>query len=86
MNPPPLRPAQAEILTYENGRLAISAVPGSGKTFTLSLLAAQLIAWAHLDIAGTAFGDTEFGQSKNATGFGVRLLVEFMEKWANKDY
>ncbi len=39
-----LRPAQAEILQYQNGRLAISAVPGSGKTFTLSLLAAQLIA------------------------------------------
>jgi DNA helicase-2/ATP-dependent DNA helicase PcrA len=39
-----LRPAQAEILKYDNGRLAISAVPGSGKTFTLSLLAAQLIA------------------------------------------
>ena len=38
-----LRPAQAKILAYENGRLAISAVPGSGKTFTLSLLAAQLI-------------------------------------------
>lgn len=38
-----LRPAQVEILQYENGRLAISAVPGSGKTFTLSLLAAQLI-------------------------------------------
>ncbi len=38
-----LRPAQAEILNYVNGRLAISAVPGSGKTFTLSLLAAQLI-------------------------------------------
>lgn len=42
---------------------------------------AQHSAWAHLDIAGTAFGDTEFGQSKNATGFGVRLLVEFVEKW-----
>ncbi|MBK8986098.1 MAG: ATP-dependent helicase [Chloroflexi bacterium] len=39
-----LRPAQADILTYQNGRLAISAVPGSGKTFTLSLLAAQIIA------------------------------------------
>ncbi|MEJ2749979.1 MAG: UvrD-helicase domain-containing protein, partial [Anaerolineae bacterium] len=39
-----LRPAQAEILKYDHGRLAISAVPGSGKTFTLSLLAAQLIA------------------------------------------
>ncbi|MCB8920676.1 MAG: ATP-dependent helicase [Ardenticatenaceae bacterium] len=38
-----LRPAQEAILEYENGRLAISAVPGSGKTFTLSLLAAQLI-------------------------------------------
>ncbi len=44
MNDLILRPAQAEILKYENGRLAISAVPGSGKTFTLSLLAAQLIA------------------------------------------
>ena len=39
-----LRPAQEKILGYQNGRLAISAVPGSGKTFTLSLLAAQLIA------------------------------------------
>ncbi|HEX6383992.1 MAG TPA: ATP-dependent helicase [Anaerolineae bacterium] len=39
-----LRPAQEDILKYRNGRMAISAVPGSGKTFTLSLLAAQLIA------------------------------------------
>ncbi|MCB8988878.1 MAG: ATP-dependent helicase [Ardenticatenaceae bacterium] len=31
-------------MKYDHGRLAISAVPGSGKTFTLSLLAAQLIA------------------------------------------
>jgi DNA helicase II / ATP-dependent DNA helicase PcrA len=39
-----LRPAQAEILQYQGGRMAVSAVPGSGKTFTLSLLTAQLIA------------------------------------------
>ena len=39
-----LRPAQEAILEYTNGRMAVSAVPGSGKTFTLSLLAAQLIA------------------------------------------
>jgi hypothetical protein len=32
---------QEKILEYENGRLAISAVSGSGKTFTLSLLAAK---------------------------------------------
>ena len=38
-----LRPAQQEILRYESGRLGVSAVPGSGKTFTLSLLAAQLV-------------------------------------------
>lgn len=37
------RPAQERILEYTGGRLGISAVPGSGKTFTLSLLAAQLI-------------------------------------------
>lgn len=36
-------------------------------------------AWAHLDIAGTAFMDSEFGSMKSATGFGVRLLVEYLE-------
>lgn len=44
-----LRPAQEEILTYTAGRMAISAVPGSGKTFTLSLLAAKLIATEGFD-------------------------------------
>ncbi|MXX23931.1 MAG: ATP-dependent helicase [Caldilineaceae bacterium SB0668_bin_21] len=38
-----LRPAQEEILIYDGGRLGISAVPGSGKTFTLSHLAAKLV-------------------------------------------
>ncbi len=38
-----LRPAQEAILEYEGGRLGISAVPGSGKTFTLSRLAAKLV-------------------------------------------
>lgn len=41
---PQLRPAQAEILTYERGYMAVSAVPGSGKTFTLTQLATKLIA------------------------------------------
>lgn len=35
--------------------------------------------WAHLDIAGAAFGDTPHGQGKAATGYGVRLLTEFLE-------
>ena len=40
---PILRPAQEEILRYEEGQLGVSAVPGSGKTFTLSHLAAKLV-------------------------------------------
>ncbi len=38
------RPAQEVILAYRHGRMAVSAVPGSGKTFTLTQLAAQLLA------------------------------------------
>ena len=38
-----LRKNQEEILSYTGGKLGISAVPGSGKTWTLSLLAADLI-------------------------------------------
>jgi DNA helicase-2/ATP-dependent DNA helicase PcrA len=38
-----LRPKQQEVLAYTEGRMGVSAVPGSGKTFTLSLLAAQLV-------------------------------------------
>ena len=37
------RPAQVEILGYTGGWMGISAVPGSGKTHTLSALAAQLL-------------------------------------------
>lgn len=35
--------------------------------------------WAHLDIAGTAFGDTEFAPQRAGTAFGVRLLLDFLE-------
>ncbi|HCS38230.1 MAG TPA: ATP-dependent helicase [Anaerolineaceae bacterium] len=37
------RPMQAEILKYQGGKMGVAAVPGSGKTATLSALAAQLI-------------------------------------------
>ena len=37
------RPTQAEILKYSGGTMGISAVPGSGKTHTLSALAAKLV-------------------------------------------
>jgi leucyl aminopeptidase len=34
--------------------------------------------WAHLDIAGVAFDKTEMSQLKSASGFGVRLLTEWI--------
>jgi DNA helicase-2/ATP-dependent DNA helicase PcrA len=49
--PDTLRPSQRAILEgYQGGYMGISAVPGSGKTFTLSLLAARLILSGALDI------------------------------------
>jgi DNA helicase-2/ATP-dependent DNA helicase PcrA len=38
------RPKQQEVLSYRGGRMGVSAVPGSGKTYTLSYLAAELVA------------------------------------------
>jgi len=38
------RPGQLEVSEYEHGKMGITAVPGSGKTHTLSFLAAKLIA------------------------------------------
>ncbi|MBI2757064.1 MAG: ATP-dependent helicase [Chloroflexi bacterium] len=43
------RPAQKKILAYKRGTLGISAVPGSGKTHTLSALAAQIISSGQLE-------------------------------------
>ena len=39
-----LRPAQEEIIKYQSGTMGIAAVPGSGKTWTLSQVAVSLIA------------------------------------------
>lgn len=40
--------------------------------------------WAHLDIAGVAYGDVDFLPHKSATGFGLRLLVEWIMGQAEK--
>lgn len=60
----------------------------SGKPVAGSISAAKFLeffaeghpAWAHLDIAGMAFADTEFGAQKNATGFGIRLLIAYLQQ------
>jgi leucyl aminopeptidase len=60
----------------------------TGKPMSESISAAKFLehftekhpAWVHLDIAGTAFGDNEFSNQKSATGFGIRLLIEYLLK------
>ncbi len=43
------RPKQQEVLEYASGLMGVSSVPGSGKTRTLSALAARLIAQLTID-------------------------------------
>ncbi|WP_291788577.1 leucyl aminopeptidase family protein [Cecembia sp.] len=58
-----------------------------GKPFAGAITAAKFLecftgghaSWAHVDIAGTAFGDSEFAKTKHGTAFGVHLLLKFME-------
>lgn len=59
----------------------------SGKPLAGAITAAKFLeyfteehkAWAHLDIAGMAFGNDEFAKSKHATAYGVHLLTKFIE-------
>ncbi len=37
--------------------------------------------WAHLDIAGVAFGNVRYMKEKGATGYGVQLLIDFLENY-----
>lgn len=37
--------------------------------------------WAHLDIAGVAFGNVQYMKEKGATGYGVQLLLDFLENF-----
>ncbi len=37
--------------------------------------------WAHLDIAGVAFGNVSYAKEKAATGYGVQLLIEFLKNF-----
>jgi leucyl aminopeptidase len=63
----------------------------SGKPIAGSITAAKFLQefteghpnWAHLDIAGVAFKDSEFGKMKNASAYGVRLIFELISALAN---
>lgn len=56
---------------------------GGAGTITAALFLNEFVeagtAWAHIDIAGPAFAERDFPlASKGATGYGVRLLVEYL--------
>ncbi len=60
----------------------------SGKQVAGAISAAKFLevfvdehpAWAHLDIAGVAFGDSEFASQKSASAYGVRLLLAYLQR------
>lgn len=64
-----------------NGRSASSCVAA---TFLRSFVD-EKIPWAHIDIAGTAFvAEAKKYLPKYATGYGVRLMVEFLRSLSEK--
>jgi len=65
--------------------LANSSKPGTGAgTATAALFLKNFVdktPWIHLDIAGVAYiSEAKYYAPKYATGFGLRLLVDFFEK------
>lgn len=61
-----------------------------GKPLAGAIVAAKFLevftaghpAWAHLDIAGMAFGDNEFAPGRAGTAYGVKLLIAYLSKLA----
>ncbi|MBO6496175.1 MAG: leucyl aminopeptidase family protein [Roseivirga sp.] len=59
----------------------------SGKPIAGAITAAKFLevftedhpAWLHLDIAGVAFGSSSYAKMQCATGYGVRLLTEYIK-------
>ncbi len=59
----------------------------SGRPLAGAIIAAKFLeffidnhpSWAHLDIAGVAFGNSGLSKDKSATAFGVHLLVNFLQ-------
>lgn len=68
----------------------VSNTPGSGAgVITAAKFLENFIQpstkWAHIDIAGTSWMEIEKGyKPKGATGFGVRLLTEFLKEESGK--
>ena len=80
----PLHKPYKEGLKSDSADLKNCASGRAAGSITAALFLEEFVgkvAWAHIDIAGTAFIDKEFHYwPKSAVGFGVRLLVDFLKK------
>ena len=63
----------------------MNAGSGYGGTITAAMFLKEFVpikSWAHLDIAGTAWVDSDKPyNARGATGVGVRLVLEFLRNW-----
>ena len=69
---------QSDIADIKN----LSAKPIAGASVAAKFIEAfteEHEKWAHLDIAGMAFGDSKYAKMKCATGYGLRLILEYVK-------
>jgi leucyl aminopeptidase len=72
---------KSEVADLSNMAAEKNAGTISGAVFLRNFV--EKAKWTHIDIAGTAWYSKQRGyRPKNATGYGVRLLVDFVKKWS----
>ena len=63
----------------------MNAGSGYGGTITAAMFLKEFVpikSWTHLDIAGTAWVDSNKPYNfRGATGVGIRLLLELLRNW-----
>jgi leucyl aminopeptidase len=83
--PLPLYPEYEKTIKSETADIKNSGgrFGGIGSSATFLKHFVDYPAWAHIDMAGVALDaeDNPYAPGKGATGFGVRLMVEFVRRW-----
>ncbi|NLV73326.1 MAG: ATP-dependent helicase [Chloroflexi bacterium] len=71
-----LRPHQQAILDYRGGLMGVAAVPGAGKTLTLALLAARLIAEGHVPSRGQVLVVTVLNSAVDNISRRIKAILQ----------